>query len=129
MHKLSAAKLKLDMLLLGIADTKPVLRHLCVQNIQKAQNRYEHKTKVAWNPWRPIVLAVLFGLLMLFAIIACCLAISRRFPRTTAAFTLLLWIVTSIFFILGSGKASLFTGTKQGHSTLTALILNTGTKH
>ena len=77
---------------------------LCVQNIQKAQNRFEHKTKVAWNPWRPIVMAVLFGLLIIFAIVACCTAISRRFPRTTAAFTLLLWLMTAIFFILGSGK-------------------------
>ncbi|KAL3132610.1 hypothetical protein ABBQ32_009139 [Trebouxia sp. C0010 RCD-2024] len=74
-----------------------------VGNIQKAQNRYEHKMKVAWNPWRPIVMAVLFGLLMLFAIVACCFAISRRFPRTTATFTFLLWLMTAIFFILGSG--------------------------
>lgn len=77
-----------------------------MQNIQKAQNRYEHKIKVAWNPWRPIVIAVLFGLLMLFAIVASCLAISRRFPRTTAAFTFLLWLMTAIFFILGSGNAA-----------------------
>ena len=82
--------------------------HLSVQNIQKAQNRFEHKTKVAWNPWRPIVVAVLFGLLIVFAIVACCTAISRRFPRTTATFTLLLWLMTAIFFILGSGRTIVF---------------------
>lgn len=77
--------------------------HLSVQNIQKAQDRFQHKTEVAWSPWRPIVMAVLFGLLIVFAIVACCTAISRRFPRTTATFTLLLWLMTAIFFILGSG--------------------------
>ncbi|DBA96611.1 hypothetical protein WJX77_007202 [Trebouxia sp. C0004] len=74
-----------------------------VGNIEKIQNRYEHKTKVGWNPWRPVVIAVLFGLLIIFAVVAGCTAVSGRFPRTTAAFTLLLWIMTGIFFILGSG--------------------------
>ena len=74
-----------------------------MQNIQKFQNRFEHKTKTAWQPWRPIVMAVLFGLLMLFAVIACCAAATGRFPRTAAALTLLLWIMTGIFFILGAG--------------------------
>ncbi len=79
------------------------LELLLLQNIQKAQNRYEHKTMVGWSPWRPIVLAVLFGLLMIFAIVAGLTVIWGRFPRTTAAFTLLLWIMTGLFFILGAG--------------------------
>lgn len=75
-----------------------------LQRITDLQNRFEHKTQVAWNPWRPIVFAVLFGLLMLFAIIAGCTVISGRFPRIAATFTWLLWLMTAIFMILGAGK-------------------------
>ena len=52
------------------------------------------------------MIAVLFGLLIIFALVAGCTAVSGRFPRATAAFTLLLWIMTGIFFILGSGMIS-----------------------
>lgn len=49
-------------------------------------------------------MAVLFGLLMLFAVIAGCTVVTGRFPRTAATFTLLLWIMTAIFMILGAGE-------------------------
>lgn len=75
-----------------------------LQKITSVQDRYQHKTQVAWNPWRPIVIAVLFGLLMLFAVIAGCTVVTGRFPRTAATFTWLLWIMTAIFMILGAGK-------------------------
>ena len=77
---------------------------LCLQRITSVQNRYQHKTQVAWNPWRPIVFAVLFGLLMLFAVIAGCTVVTGRFPRAAATFTWLLWIMTAIFMILGAGQ-------------------------
>ena len=42
---------------------------------------------------------------MLFAVIAGCTVVTGRFPRTAAAFTWLLWIMTAIFMILGAGEA------------------------
>ena len=69
-------------------------------------------------------MAVLFGLLIIFAIVACCAAISGRFPRTTAAFTFLLWIMTAIFFILGSGNSKADMLHPPGISTSLLLLLD-----
>ncbi len=68
------------------------------------------------------MIAVLFGLLIIFALVAGCTAVSGRFPRTTAAFTLLLWIMTGIFFILGSGMISVIS------DDVATLLAQKGTK-
>ena len=77
-------------------------------------------------------MAVLFGLLIVFAIVACCTAISRRFPRTTATFTLLLWLMTAIFFILGSGSHLLqefLSSTAQNSEGSLSVLLQGGDTH
>ena len=54
--------------------------------------------------WRIVILACLFGLVMLFALLGGICSVVGRTPRTTAAATFLLWLLTAALLIVGAGE-------------------------
>lgn len=75
-----------------------------VQKIEDLQRNYQKQSEDAWKTWRIVAVAIFFGLLILLGVVAGALALIDRTPRTTAAFTLLLWIWAGLVLLLGAGK-------------------------
>ena len=78
-----------------------------LQKLENFQRYYEGKTTNAWATWRIVVVAVFFGLLILFGAICAFFALLDRTPRLTATFTLFLWIWTGFVLLLGAGESTI----------------------
>ena len=76
---------------------------MMLQKLENFQRSYEGKTTNAWATWRIVVVAVFFGLLIVFGAICAFFALLDRTPRLTATFTLFLWIWTGFVLLLGAG--------------------------
>ena len=54
--------------------------------------------------WRIVILACLLGLVMLFALLGGICSTVGQTPRTTAAATFLLWLLTAALLVVGAGE-------------------------
>ncbi len=77
---------------------------LSMQPLNNFQNDYYGDSMDWQTRWRIVILACLFGLVMLFALLGGICSVVGRTPRTTAAATFLLWLLTAALLIVGAGE-------------------------
>ena len=64
---------------------------------------YQHTASNINHIYRPLAIALLFGLIMLAALLVCVCACVGRTPRLTAFLLVILWILTGAILFIGAG--------------------------
>ncbi len=89
-----------------IATAAEISNETFVQGMQSFRDSLQTPTLAFQEYGRFIAIAVLFGMVILFSLIAGLLSIWARFPRWVSAATILLWFFVALLMLLGVGLLS-----------------------